>query len=158
METLTSLEMQGKSLLAVNLHTCNRLFPLPQEPAVGNPQPCCPLFDKGSPQEHCSLQCGCRAIFRSHLFLMGNGSRLAQVSRTIPAHLFPASPQVCPQMPTSQGCLALTFLLKMVPLQFTPYSLSWLNCSPRHSAPSSTLQILLMGFSIISMFIHSLIE
>lgn len=47
-----------KSLLAANPHTCNRLFPLPQEPAVRNPQQSCPPSNKGTPQENCKASMG----------------------------------------------------------------------------------------------------
>lgn len=46
--TPTSLEMQGKSLLAVNPHTCNRLWVVPER----NPLQRCPLLDDGGPLAH----------------------------------------------------------------------------------------------------------
>ena len=43
---------EGKSLLAVNPHTDNRLRVLPQEPAERNPLQRCPLLDDGGPLAH----------------------------------------------------------------------------------------------------------
>lgn len=81
-ETPASLEMQGRGLLTVNPYTCNRLFPLPQDQ----------LWETHSRASHlpmreahrtASFNGDARPIFRSHLFLMGDGSKLSQVSRII---------------------------------------------------------------------------